>query len=65
MTITQKDMNITLTNESAKSFVEKLKSTNPDIIRKRDQFFKDSSERIKVVKTNISTTITLDIKEKH
>lgn len=65
MAITNKDMNITLTNESAKSFVEKLKNTNPDIIRKRDKFLKDSSEKIKVVKTNISTTIILDIKEKH
>jgi len=43
---------ISLTEESAKKFVSKLKSGNIEASKKRDEFIKQSKQKLKVTNSN-------------
>lgn len=57
MSIKHENMRVCLTQESAKSFLNKLKNNNPEIDRKRDMFIKQSKENIRIEKTNSGVII--------
>lgn len=50
-------MRVCLTQESARSFLNKLKNNDPEINRKRDMFINQSKEKIRVEKTNSGVII--------
>ena len=57
MAIKQEKMRVCLTKESAESFLNKLKSNNQEINRKRDMFINKSKENIRVEKTKTGAII--------
>jgi hypothetical protein len=52
MSIRHENMRVCLTQESERSFLNKLKNNNPEINKKRDMFINQSREKIRVEKTN-------------
>ena len=57
MSIKHENMRVCLTQESARSFLNKLKNNDPEINRKRDMFINQSKEKIRVEKTNSGVII--------
>lgn len=51
MAIKYENLKVCLTEETAKSFLNKLRKNNPEISRKRDMFINQSKENIRVEKT--------------
>lgn len=57
MSIKHENMRVCLTQESARSFLNKLKNNNHEINRKRDMFINQSKEKIRVEKTHSGVII--------
>lgn len=58
MAIIYENKKISLTEESAKRFVDKLKSKNLEASKKRDIFLKQAKSELKVTNVNNITVIT-------
>lgn len=57
MSLKHENMRVCLTQESARSLLNKLKNNNPEINRKRDMFINQSKEKIRVEKTHSGVII--------
>lgn len=62
MGIVYENNKIILTNETAKSFSEKMKNPDKEVMKKRDKFLKECRENIEVIK-NEDGSIVLKSKE--
>jgi hypothetical protein len=49
MAIINEKENITLTGKTAKSFAEKMKYPNKEVMRKRDTYFKEIEETLSII----------------